>query len=290
MIRTVLFVDDLPARYRPYRAEDGAIRLVQSVVLSLDLLGTRASAAEEAQRYLDITHEALHRANRWAEGGKASETIVRWFSDNLALADPLELDDPRSLTFGFHLVTAGWMQVELAMMGLFARGGMALGPFYANETFVYGPALIDAYEAESRTAIYPRVVLTKAAADFARQDLINFGGGDVEVHRKLLAVDRDGVPFLNYLHSVYDEPEDLEAMLLNHKAHITSRLDEHLGDARVHLKYAWLADYHDRFCRLNFAAGHREDLMIGPTEGPSLTPFGEEIPKPEPPPHSGLSF
>lgn len=285
---------DVPARYRPYQTEGGGIQLVDSVVLSLDLLGTRATAAEEAQRYLEITRAALQRANQWADGGTASETIVRWFSDNLALADPLERDipkeHPRSLTFGFHLVTAGWMQLELAMMGLFARGGMAVGPFYADDTFVYGPALIEAYEAESKTALYPRVVMTQGLADFARQQLIDFGRGDVEIHRKLIALDRDGLPFLNYLQSVYDEPDEIEAMLRNHREHITARLERHQGDARVHLKYVWLADYHDRFCRLNFPAGHREDLMIGASEGPALIPFAEDVPKPEQPPHTGLDF
>jgi hypothetical protein len=83
---------DVPARYKPYRTADDGIVLANSVVLSLDLLGTRAFAEEDAQRNLEITHSALRRANQWADGGKSSETIVRWFSDNLALADPIPLD------------------------------------------------------------------------------------------------------------------------------------------------------------------------------------------------------
>jgi hypothetical protein len=280
---------DLPARYQPFRAEDGSIQLVQSLVLSLDLLGTRAGAADEAQQYLEVTRDALVRANKWADGGKVSTTVVRWFSDNLALADPLGVDDPQDLTFGFHLITAVAMQLELAMAGLFARGGIAIGPFYADETFIFGPALIEAYETESRVAIYPRIVLTDDSAAFARKELANFGGSDIEVHRTLLAIDQDGLPFLSYLESVFDEPGEATALLTNHKAHIEGRLQQHRGNASVHLKYAWLADYHDRFCRQRFTPEQRDDLMIGAVDGPVLTPFGEEVPRPEPAPDTHLA-
>jgi hypothetical protein len=175
-------------------------------------------------------------------------------------------------------------------MGFFARGGMALGPFYADEEFIYGPALIEAYEIESRMAIFPRVVLAAELARFVRQQLIDFGAGDVEVHRKLVAVDHDGLPFLNYLQSIYDEPSELEDYLANHKSHIISRLEKHRGEPQIHLKYTWLADYHDRFCRLNFRPHHRKDLMIGASEGPELIPFAHEVPTPKRPAHRGLDF
>jgi hypothetical protein len=273
-------------RYQRYRDAEGRVQLADAVVLSLDLLGTRAEAAEEAQRYLEITNDALARANQWV-GDKASTTVVRWFSDNVAMAHPLETDDPENLTFGFHIITAAWMQLELAMKGLFARGGMALGPFFASETFLYGPALIDAYETESKKAIYPRVVLHETAVAFALAELESFGGGKEE-HRTLLAVDRDGLPFINYLASVFDEPDEAEAMVINHKRHIQSCLEQHKGDPHVHLKYEWLADYNDRFCRGNFPPGSRTDLVIRAEDGPGLVPFGEEVPTPKPPPNTGL--
>jgi hypothetical protein len=282
--------ETLEHRYRPYVDGDGRPQLADVVMLSLDLLGTRAGAAEEAQRYLEITRDAMTRATRWADGGKSSPTVIRWFSDNAAMADPLDLNNPHDLSFGFHVITTGWMQLELAMMGLFGRGGIAVGPFFADDTFLYGPALVDAYVTESKKAIYPRVLLHESAASFALAELERFGGGETEVHRTHLAIDRDGLPFVNYLASVYDEPGDVEAMLDNHKIHIQSRLQQHQGDPHVHLKYEWLADYHDRFCRANFPAHHRGDLLIGATDGPELIPFGRDVPKPERPAHTGLPF
>lgn len=284
-----------PAKYEVYRGSGDAVRLVEAAVLFADLLGTKAGAAEEAHRYLEVTRTALVRANNWANGGADSHTVVRWFSDNVAMADPLEVGvpegRPNELAFGFHLMTAGWMQLELAMMGLFARGGMAFGPFYADETFIYGQALIDAYDLESKVAIYPRIVLSEALAQYAREQLIEFGAGATEVHRTLIAIDPDGLPFVNYLQSVAsDEPGDLEACLINHKGHIQARLEKHRGEPAVHLKYRWLADYHDRFCRLKRLAEHRADLMIGPPEGPSLVPFAEDVPTPELPSHDGLDL
>ncbi len=282
-------VSKIPPRYQPYHTQQGEPQLVDAFVLFLDLLGTKASTAKEAERNLEVTARALKRANDWAGGSDAGSTVVKWFSDNLALAD---LPDrfPGQLPFGFQLITAAWMQLDLAMMGLVSRGGMTRGPFFANDMFVYGPALIEAYELESSTAIYPRIALSASLAADALEELAEVGGGSTEVHRKLLAVDEDGVVFVDYLSSIYDEPDEVEAFLRNHKDHIEAQLDQHRGDPHVHLKYRWLAEYHDRFCRRGFVPEYRERLVIGPNEGPELEALGQEVPVPAPPESTGLEF
>ena len=275
----------LPRRYHRYRDEDRKPQLAETFVLSLDILGTKATTTEEATRNLEVTENALSRANDWASTSD-ERSVVRWFSDNLALADPIELEGPEDLAFGFHLITASAVQFALAEMGLFSRGGMTRGAFYADEMFVYGPALIDAYELESKQALTPRVILSEQLASFALEDLRRLQGGSLEVHRKLLAVDNDGMVFVNYLDGVFDEPAETWDSLEAHKQTIEERLTEHRGDPHVHQKYQWLADYHDRFCRANVRnAG--EEVIIGTVDGPKLVPFGAEVPMPPVPPNIG---
>jgi hypothetical protein len=283
--------ESLPRRFAPFVDEEGEPRLRECYVLELDLLGTQSATAEDAARNLRITKRALERANQWA-GGLDPSTVASWFSDNVAVADLVDPpDDPQQLTFGFHLITAGWMQLELSMEGLFSRGGLARGPFFASETFVYGPALVEAYRIESREAVYPRILLSPGLAEHARQELAAFGGGDTEVHRTLLAVDDDGRVFVNYLASVFDEPEDVDEMLAIHRRHVLANLEAHRGNERVYKKYEWAAAYHDRFCRSRLHPDWAAEHFSGPPEGPGLEPFGEDVPKPEPPSDfPGLSF
>lgn len=279
---------ELQARYQPYVSAEGQPQLAEAVVLLLDLLGTSAATVEDAERNLAVTERALTRAMEWAEGGDDSSTVVKWFSDNLAMADPWWQSRPEPHTLGFHLITAGWVQLELASMGFFSRGGMALGPFYASEMFVYGPALVQAYEIESNSAIYPRVVLSDNLAGEALAELERFGGGRSEVHRNLLAVDRDGKVFLNYLASTFDEPAEVDAYLRVHKDHVEARLAEYSGRPHIHVKYQWLADYHDRFCWSTIDVEQRPDLIIQGAEGPKLEQFGGSVPIPKPEDNGGL--
>jgi hypothetical protein len=276
----------LPRRYHRYRDEDRKPKLADTFVLLLDILGTKATTTEEALRNLEVTENALSRANDWASTSD-EWSVVKWFSDNLALADPVELEGPEDLAFGFHLITASSVQFALAEMGLFSRGGMTRGAFYADEMFVYGPALVEAYELESKQALTPRTILSTDLANFALEDLRRLQGGSLEVHRKLLAVDRDGIVFVNYLDGVFDEPAETWDSLVAHKQTIEERLTEHQGNPHVHQKYQWLADYHDRFCRARFPRDAREEVIIGTVDGSDLVPFGAEVPIPPLPPNIG---
>jgi hypothetical protein len=41
----------------------------------------------------------------------------------------------------------------------FVRGGLTVDLFHIREGLIFGPALVEAYELESRHAVHPRVVL-----------------------------------------------------------------------------------------------------------------------------------
>ena len=279
--------EEMKIRYARYVDGAGHPNLADSFVFLIDLLGTEAASAADAKEYLRITHEALARASLWANEADGDRAIARWFSDNLVLAEPCEDTSGQSheLGFGFSLISAAWVQLEVAMTGLFSRGGLSLGPFFANEQFVYGPALVEAHTLESKQAIYPRIVLGSTAAQYAMAQLRAFHGGEEEVHRTHLAIDRDGLPFLNYLAAAWDLGSGALEHVENHKGHIISHLERYRGEPHIHLKYQWLADYHDRFCRAEAARGKihasmLRDVLIGAIEGDGLVAFGAEVPFP----------
>src|SRR5262249_8589289 len=57
--------------------------------------------------------------------------------------------------------------VTLLAKGLLIRGGIAKGPLYHDDSIVFGPALIEAYQLETGVAKFPRVILSRDVyADF----------------------------------------------------------------------------------------------------------------------------
>lgn len=160
---------------QPY-SRDGHPQFAESFVCLLDVLGTRAASQTlaKAEKLLAATHSALYRTrDRFDSPGDAA--IVRWFTDNAGIAVPCSF---REVVWGREraavlngsapIIMAATIQLQLSNVGLFARGGMDLGPFFANAQFLYGPALVGAADVEKRAAVVPRVVLSDAYADFAR--------------------------------------------------------------------------------------------------------------------------
>lgn len=47
----------------------------------------------------------------------------------------------------------------MALQGFFIRGGLSVGTLFVDDNCVYGEALIDAYELESKVAVNPIVIL-----------------------------------------------------------------------------------------------------------------------------------
>ena len=87
---------------------------------------------------------------------------------------------------------------------------MDLGLFFANEQVVYGLPPFPGPAAGTHQAVVPRVIISRELVGYALEQLREFGDGQTEIHRHLLAVDRDGWTFINYLDLVRElEPGDM---------------------------------------------------------------------------------
>jgi hypothetical protein len=235
--------------YAQYRASSEPM-LVPSAVLFLDVLGTAEKReGEDSQRYLRQTHAAFAEARTWGESARGASqlTVATWFSDNLAMAVPVPTGarEQRADAISLLVMYAALHQLSLALNGLFARGAITFGPFYADADFVHGPALNEAHRLESKVAAYPRVILD----DVAMQALREGPGRDEEFgtpDTRLMVCDDDW-PFVDYL---------------RYLEYVTLRRDDEVGGQRRHRerlrdaltaatepqhrdKLLWLAAYHD---------------------------------------------
>jgi hypothetical protein len=274
--------------YDAYQDDDGPT-LRESVVLFLDLLGTTDPRTDqEAQQSLKDVHEALERARDWGGSDRADTScVVSWFSDNLGMALPVDADAADE-ALGTIVTNAAAHQAALTLSGFPARGAIALGLFYADEELLYGAALNRAVALEKSRAIYPRVVLDEAAARAAREHLIEiYGGGLTAPHRAQLAVDSDGVTFVNYLGSALDfddEQAPLNARFLGqHREFIIERLTRFDGEPHIHDKFRWLAGYHDWYLQTVAAElapvldPHTLQVLCSRPLGVRFSAFGDDV-------------
>jgi|SRR5579872_7038430 len=165
-----------------------------------------------------------------------------------------------------------YMQCRLACRGkgrrpLLIRGGMTFGALDSKTTarsndFLFGPALVRAYELESRTAIFPRIVVDRKILNL----LTPFNRSAV-LGSNLVRQSDDGVYFVNYLFKCRESKGGHrgDPSLLEHKVMIETELNRLSiagADETVLQKYLWLANYHNIAVRQMVSGLARNRLYI----------------------------
>lgn len=93
-----------------------------------------------------------------------------------------------------------YLQIALVERGFLVRGGVSVGQLVHDESQLFGPAQVKAYELESKEAIYPRILVDKSVIKFGRQNPAPHHDGDDEEGylRRLVSKDFDGRLYIGY--------------------------------------------------------------------------------------------
>ena len=222
----------------------------------LDVLGfsdrIRASYKNNTQDdLLEQFHTILRkRIKRLKYDTDESLLYFKSFTDNIVLAHPRFSEDMES-EFGFILWSISEYQYEMALKGFFIRGGLSVGPLFVDDNSVYGEALIEAYELESRHAVNPIVVLSDNTMKLVDLHIRYFAGETAPQKREVL-VNMDGRYFINYLSECIIDTGEGEMVdyvsLKIHKEQIEHALIEYSAQPSVFAKFSWLSSYHNYFC------------------------------------------
>jgi hypothetical protein len=120
---------------------------------------------------------------------------ARLFSDCLCAAAPLEYK-----TYGlieqfkfFYKYITGY-QIVLMEKGFFARGAVTIGSHYADNNMIFSGGLVEAYNLETKKAIYPRIIVSENLL----AQLYKLASVHSEDLNYMLARGNDGVCFLNH--------------------------------------------------------------------------------------------
>jgi hypothetical protein len=126
----------------------------------LDLLGYRdligadlATGSHALRDKLVASFGALGQINE-------ADVSVRAISDSIYLT--LNND---ALGFKYFASVVRDLQLAFIQNGLLLRGGIAFNEHFENGKVTYSPALIDAYQLESRDAFFPRVLVQEAVIE-----------------------------------------------------------------------------------------------------------------------------
>lgn len=134
------------------------------------------------------------------------------FSDNICISIPY-FDNQDDFLANFNLLSVYTRGFQLLMMskGIYMRGGISTGSYYADNNIIFSKGLVNAYLLESKKAIYPRVIIdSKLISKILRYDYtkIKYFGLD-----KTIVLDWENAAFLNPFGMTQSAIHQLESII-----------------------------------------------------------------------------
>ncbi|WP_425254426.1 hypothetical protein ACPJXG_12360 [Janthinobacterium sp. NFX145] len=202
----------------------------QHFVAFLDILGFKQMVAH------DISHDSVDYLMKLYKCHQGAANIfhddptctITQFSDSIVISKPY---DAKGFT-GFATHVAEYQRLLLDEE-LLCRGGIAVNKHFSINSFTFSAGLIAAYDVESTTARYPRVVISTEVIALVYPDGIG--------NPNFLIKEDDGLWFIDYIGITSKiRPKKLKSSVEN----IVSEL-EHSNSSSVREKGLWLASYAD---------------------------------------------
>ncbi|WP_295211338.1 hypothetical protein [uncultured Chryseobacterium sp.] len=148
------------------------------------------------------------------DSGFSKSKVVTYFSDSIVIS--YEFSENSQL---YHtLIDLLYVSFELANKGYLVRGGVTIGKLIHTKELIFGPAMVSAYDLESKKAKYPRIIVEKSVVENGikfRQE--NHSQDDeLEYIKEILTQDEDGYYYIDYIAKAYTEFNDPEYDLYNY--------------------------------------------------------------------------
>ena len=257
----------------PYIDTSGNPQILLSYCVYMDILGFAESIkesdkCERSQTLLGELHTALKDATILLRTN--SETPLpshqyKSFTDNIVVGYPFgDSEVSGRVNLMLALLLASSYQLSLATNGFFVRGSITIGDLHISEDIVFGKALLDAISLETKVARNPRVVLSKDVRSLIKEFTESTDGPRVDSRAWDVLVDSDQQWYVHYLEGL-DQDWVFWDYVEEHRGRIWEMLTKFTNDPRIWAKYAWLASYHNWFCRSKIHKdGFGEEYLLAP--------------------------
>lgn len=231
--------------------------MLKSFCAYLDILGFKEKIESDDRsyfaKYLQTLNSELQNIDKkydyFDESRRRFE--IKIFTDNFVIGQPWGNEHGEiELSYLFDILSL--MQLNFAKSDVFIRGAISISDLFMNENVVLGPALIEAYNLESKYALYPRIIISESVNEVIKKHFTYYAEPNHSPQNKILLKDIDGKIFLNYLYCLfYDNGftiSEIRKELKLHKTIIQDNLTKYENNYKVFDKYAWSANYHNYFC------------------------------------------
>ncbi len=137
----------------------------ERVVCFIDILGFKAHIDKSTQdvnyiKTISMVLDAIADVTNMEEDDAKDRNIdvkVTQFSDNIVLSYKIDSDDQ----LAFIIISISDMISRLIQYGFLLRGAITQGKVIHTDKQLFGPAMNEAYELESKVAIYPRIIISR---------------------------------------------------------------------------------------------------------------------------------
>ena len=178
------------------------------IVLFLDILGFQKIIDEtEVKEITDIdkvnnVYNAIHAMRGFVEQVKlGSSKQVTQFSDSIVLS--FRVDDTKNIDKLFPSLLQ--LVIILTTHNWLCRGAISYGKLFHDDETIFGPALNDAYNTESKAALYPRVIIDRSIIEILKKSIekgINSYKFISTTYSPILKIDTDDRLYLDYFTGV----------------------------------------------------------------------------------------
>jgi hypothetical protein len=216
---------------------------------------------DDSQRVLDRIAAAIEDSRSFVrqtipdgESALGRRWVTKFFSDNLAFGCPFDDESGDHASTAWLIIrSAQRYQLKMTMSGFFVRGALTDGPVCLTDEIIFGSALIECYQLESKASIVPRIVLAEPLQQLV-MDSYRAGRSSLESNAdQAICRDVDGWWFVNYLQAAQMDGKIQWEFIDRHKASILESLS-HTTRHDVLPKFGWACRYHNVFCHW-----HRDD-------------------------------
>lgn len=207
-------------------------------VAYIDALGIKQKITKESEWGL---------VNLWMLTGpilsawKSHERLkIKIFSDNILICEEVSDTDPKTAVLDVLSVVDAIEESMFNMGSLFVRGAVVVDDLHFSETFVYGKALLKAYNIENQTAIFPRIIIDSSLFDFIGKE------------NSYILMDKDGNYFYDFMQSRIEKHDTrLKQALGSFKGNILLNVMNNVSEASIIAKMEWLINYYNDSCIKN---------------------------------------
>lgn len=205
------------------------------VVAFIDLLGVSYKIEVGSQWALDwvwLFYKSITQEIKQHENVK-----FKIFSDNILICKEIDENNPKQCVLEIIEVLDKIEELMFTSKALFIRGAVVVDDLHFSDNFVYGKALVRAYELENKYAVYPRVVIDNSALELVNDEKLP------------IVQDKDGLYFYDYIQfCIVENKEEWLKKIRTFKFNVLLNIRGNLTNASVLNKMEWAVNYYNDNC------------------------------------------